>query len=366
MHQERRRESIGREQDQYWNDRQRGREGQRGGEEERYGRAEYEQGYGARDFAERASFRPRESREDFERSRYGNGGGRDWRDSERSYGREGERQYGGEGNWGRQGGWGNEGQYGRESYGSEGRMGREGGMGRQDEVRSSSFGGRDSSWRYGGSAYEPYYRAGRNRSEGSGYERPEDRSSDGYRGDFRSVADYGSNQSFSGGTAGLGLGENRGETTGISGMSRGSRHGMDGSTSAMRRGQHAGKGPKDFRRSDERLREEVSERLMADPDIDASEITLNVKDGEVTLEGSVMDRQTKRDAEDCIENVMGVRQVNNRLRISDSGSRNASTNSSNDGGSQRGQQSGQQSNKSGQQSSQQSSEVRSSGTTAKS
>jgi hypothetical protein len=101
------------------------------------------------------------------------------------------------------------------------------------------------------------------------------------------------------------------------------------------RGGYAGRGPKDFRRSDERLREEICEQLMADPDIDASELTVNVSDGEVTLEGSVEDRQMKRDAEDCAEGVLGVRQVHNRLRVESGGLGAAET-----GSPQRGQQQG--------------------------
>jgi hypothetical protein len=54
---------------------------------------------------------------------------------------------------------------------------------------------------------------------------------------------------------------------------------------------------------------------MADPEIDASEMTVEVKNGEVTLEGAVPDRRTKRGAEDCVEEISGVRQVHNRLRV---------------------------------------------------
>ena len=141
---------------------------------------------------------------------------------------------------------------------------------------------------------------------------------------FSGVADYGSNLGFSGGTASLGFGEDVGEAPGISAIQGAPRYeGIRGTTSEESRGQHAGKGPKDFRRSDERVREQICERLMADPDIDASEITLDVKDGEVTLEGNVPDRQTRRDAEECAENVMGVCQVNNRLRIAGSSWRSA-------------------------------------------
>jgi hypothetical protein len=80
-------------------------------------------------------------------------------------------------------------------------------------------------------------------------------------------------------------------------------------------GGFAGRGPKGYQRSDERLREEVSDRLMADDEIDASEIEVQVQDGEVTLTGTVDDRLAKRRAEDCAERVMGVRDVMNQLRV---------------------------------------------------
>jgi BON domain len=80
-------------------------------------------------------------------------------------------------------------------------------------------------------------------------------------------------------------------------------------------GTYAGRGPKGYQRSDERLKEEVCDRLTADPDIDATEIAVSVQNGEVTLEGSVCERRMKRDAEDCAESVLGVREVHNRIRI---------------------------------------------------
>ena len=81
------------------------------------------------------------------------------------------------------------------------------------------------------------------------------------------------------------------------------------------RGPHAGKGPKGYRRSDERIREAVSERLTRHGDLDASEIEVAVKDGEVTFEGSVPDRESKRLAEDLTQDLPGVREVHNRLRV---------------------------------------------------
>lgn len=80
-------------------------------------------------------------------------------------------------------------------------------------------------------------------------------------------------------------------------------------------GQHAGKGPKGWQRSDDRLKEEISEALARHPDIDASEIEVQVKNGEVTLAGSVCDRDQKRQAEDAVEQVFGANEVQNQLRV---------------------------------------------------
>jgi hypothetical protein len=81
-----------------------------------------------------------------------------------------------------------------------------------------------------------------------------------------------------------------------------------------RRGPYSGKGPKGYRRSDERIAEDANQALMDHPDIDASEIEVSAKNGEVTLRGSVSDRWAKRQAEECIEQVPGVQDVRNELR----------------------------------------------------
>ncbi len=80
-------------------------------------------------------------------------------------------------------------------------------------------------------------------------------------------------------------------------------------------GRHAGRGPKGYKRSDERIREDVNDRLTHDSWVDASEIEVQVKDGEVTLTGTVSSRDEKRRAEDAIENVSGIREVHNQLRV---------------------------------------------------
>lgn len=79
-----------------------------------------------------------------------------------------------------------------------------------------------------------------------------------------------------------------------------------------------GKGPKGYQRSDERLKEVVCERLSDDHRVDASEISVEVKNGEVTIEGQVSDRSTKYRVEDLIEQC-GVKEIHNRLRVQGGG-----------------------------------------------
>ena len=78
---------------------------------------------------------------------------------------------------------------------------------------------------------------------------------------------------------------------------------------------YRGCGPRGYRRSDERILEEICDRMTDDPFLDASEIEVDVKQGEVTLAGSVVSRDQKRRAEDIAERIGGVSDVTNRLRI---------------------------------------------------
>jgi osmotically-inducible protein OsmY len=78
---------------------------------------------------------------------------------------------------------------------------------------------------------------------------------------------------------------------------------------------HFGKGPKGYKRSDERIREEASDALTDDHYVDASEIEVRVEAGIVTLSGVVEDRRMKRAAEDCVERVRGVVDVKNELKV---------------------------------------------------
>lgn len=80
---------------------------------------------------------------------------------------------------------------------------------------------------------------------------------------------------------------------------------------------HRGRGPSDYTRSDERIREDVNDKLTHDWRVDARNVTVSVKDGEVTLEGRVDSREAKRRAEDVADNVSGVKHVQNNLRVQD-------------------------------------------------
>ena len=81
------------------------------------------------------------------------------------------------------------------------------------------------------------------------------------------------------------------------------------------RGPHASRGPKNYRRSDDRIRDELCDRLMAHPEIDASEIEVEVKEARVVLRGSVPDRRTKHRAEDIADHVLGALEIDNQLRV---------------------------------------------------
>lgn len=82
---------------------------------------------------------------------------------------------------------------------------------------------------------------------------------------------------------------------------------------------HRGKGPKGYRRSDERLTEIISEQLM-DADLDAGDITVSVIDGAVTLIGTVRDRSDRFRAEELTARSSGLIDIDNQLRIRSAGS----------------------------------------------
>lgn len=82
-----------------------------------------------------------------------------------------------------------------------------------------------------------------------------------------------------------------------------------------KRGEHFGKGPRNWKKSDERIKEEICEALYYDRFVDASDIEVQVEDGVVFLRGWVESREAKREAEKCIEDVVGVFDVRNELHM---------------------------------------------------
>jgi hypothetical protein len=148
----------------------------------------------------------------------------------------------------------------------------------------------------------------------------EDRGNQSYREPGRS--------SFGGyGTGGAGSGRNESGSYGGGGDHRtpfgGSGGGeyrsgggsQGGGMGGWGRPSYSGRGPKDYKRSDDRIREEISDRLTDDHHVDASEVSVQVQNGEVTLTGMVPDREQKRRAEDLAEAVSGVTDVTNHLRV---------------------------------------------------
>lgn len=85
-----------------------------------------------------------------------------------------------------------------------------------------------------------------------------------------------------------------------------------------RRPSYRGRGPKNYRRSDARITEEVNERLTDDPYVDASHIDVRVENGIVHLSGRVRTRAEKRRADDIANDSGGVVDVMNALRVASS------------------------------------------------
>lgn len=108
-------------------------------------------------------------------------------------------------------------------------------------------------------------------------------------------------------------------TYGRSESRQGSPHpgyGSDGSDMGLgERGPHYGKGPKGYRRSDERIREDVCEIIARQGHIDASEVEISVEKAIVRLFGTVETRQDKRALEQMIESVHGIDEVHNEIRL---------------------------------------------------
>jgi osmotically-inducible protein OsmY len=84
---------------------------------------------------------------------------------------------------------------------------------------------------------------------------------------------------------------------------------------AQRERGHRGRGPRGYRRSDERILEDICDSLTEDPLVDATDVEVTVKNGEATLDGTVTDRLSRRRAEDIADCASGVVVVINNLRL---------------------------------------------------
>ncbi len=285
-------EDRGRE---HWEERERWRRGTQGGERSRE-RQEFEYGRGERGGyfgGEQGSYRPGDVGE-YHRDEYGRGhrggesGGeyREWGPNYREAGDDtphggvyGSREYRGGAYGGSRGG-----EYGMSYYGGS----QSGGQSRGS--RGGEYGGRQGG--YPGGEYE----GSRDRAFG-GYGAGDYGGSRGDRGGEYAASRESADQEWSQG------------------------HGDWSQSREHMSGPHIGRGPKGYQRSDERIREDVCERLTRHGRIDATEIDVQVRSGEVTLTGTVESRQAKRMAEDTVESISGVKEVSNQLRVQEQGQR---------------------------------------------
>ena len=110
---------------------------------------------------------------------------------------------------------------------------------------------------------------------------------------------YGRHESGYGSRAGWDLGTHQRDFTG----ERGARQ------------SYRGMGPANYKRSDERIRDDIYERLTDSHAIDARSIMVEVNQGNVTLSGTVGERRMRYAAEDLVERIGGVANINNQLRV---------------------------------------------------
>ncbi len=199
-----------------------------------------------------------------------------------------------------------ESQYGQRSAGpsAQERYGRGYGGEDREQQRYRSFGERGSP-RYGSQGYDPRGNEGfysdQQRYFGTGY------SGEGGSGFGGGYGEDRWRRSPSG------AGQFRAAESGRYPGTYGESHAGEPRQGLLQRMFH--RGPKGYQRSDERLREDISERLMQADDVDPSEVTVVVASGKVTLEGTVPDRYMKHYIEDLVDMCPGVQDIDNRVRV---------------------------------------------------
>jgi osmotically-inducible protein OsmY len=264
------------------------------GRNERYGGRERMRGLGGEWYGRDARGQPRHQRWAGDQDREYSAGGDLWNDDLGDNGDYGYGEYGG----GRDQTWASQGY--RRGRGSD-----EGEFSRSQRFQS---GGDQSS-----------FRAGSRSGEYGDYG---DLASDTRSGAYRN---YGSLRSSGRSTGAYGdYGYRTGELgwRGEGGLSRGYRgdyeslqHSQGGGREHEQMRSFRGRGPRNYTRSDDRIREDINEQLMDADDIDASDVSVEVKDGVVTLSGSVEQRWLKHRIEDMADNCNGVKDVRNEIRV---------------------------------------------------
>jgi len=81
------------------------------------------------------------------------------------------------------------------------------------------------------------------------------------------------------------------------------------------RDRHFRRGPKGYVRSDARIEEEIAASLWKAWQIDSSDVSLQVKGGNVFLSGTVPERWMKYDIENTVDECPGVREIDNQIRV---------------------------------------------------
>src|SRR6185295_6464250 len=75
------------------------------------------------------------------------------------------------------------------------------------------------------------------------------------------------------------------------------------------------RGPRGYQRSDERLREEVYDRLIQQTEIDVGDIEVAVAEGVITLSGAVGSPWEQHRVEDLVDSIWGAKDIKNELRV---------------------------------------------------
>jgi hypothetical protein len=163
---------------------------------------------------------------------------------------------------------------------------------------------RPQGWESSGQrGYQPGYRQGAS-SRGQGYGWEQHAGDQGFWDEGRS-GQWGESSRYGGSQRGSMTGGGRGTSTDMGYSSAGS----------WMSGPHSGRGPRNYQRADSRIEEDACEALYLHGQIDASNIDVSVQNGEITLTGTVETRQEKRLAEDILESISGVKDINNQLRV---------------------------------------------------